>query len=734
MPTLATAQLELEKIKALQARQAFESAYKETVSAQDAESAKRVIKQLVGQALQKVAVQFAQAIEGETDETRVHYLLSDTAHDWLKGLGYSVQENLTDAEAGKVFNKAVKPKDLLSVSEWAERHRMIATGTNLPGAWRNKNAPHLTEIMDSLSEHSPVKQVTFKKSSGVGGTEILWNWIGYLVHHVQTKDMMMVVPTLTLRDREFNPRFKKMILESPDLTPLISFKSRDTATNQDFVEFGQNSRLIKTGANSPDSLRATHLPYVGCDEVSAFPWNAGGEGDPVTLIENRQKTFTRFKRLYISTPTNANECRITTEFEKSDQRQRFVPCPHCGHFHILEFKHFHWEYTAESLAEKSNQKIVGQAWFECPKCNKKIGEHQKNTLLESGKWVPKFPHVKHHRGYHINAFYIKYGLGKTWADIAQEWVDAQHDDSKLQTVVNTYLGEVWEDKGESVEPVTLLSRLENFTLAWGENLPMVVRVAGVDIQKDRFEATVIDFEASEEAWIVQHLIIPADTAVIEEWKKLEDELLEWGVQYCAIDSGYNTSLVYEFCEKRKWCIPVKGVSGMGRPLIEDKTKRRQRLRKRRKKGMPVEPLGVDQGKTLVYARLKFDNPTTYEVDKSSGEITATHREPRPGYIHFNNDACFDDEYFNQLTAEKLVTKKRAGREIQEWKKERARNEALDCFVYALAAYRLSSDRITVKPKQVQLEKAENEALSEAVEKPVAPKAPRPKRAVRMRGR
>ncbi|MDR9500014.1 MAG: phage terminase large subunit family protein, partial [Hydrogenovibrio sp.] len=584
-------------------------------------------------------------------------------------------------------------KRSLTVSQWAEQNRVIASGTNLPGPWRNDNAPHLTEIMDCLSEHSPVRQVTYKKSSGVGGTEVLWNWMGYLIDHVESKDVMMVVPTLDLRDREFNPQFNKMLKETPALANKVTTKPRDSANRQDLTEFGHNARLIKTGANSADGLRSSHLPYVMCDEVSGFPWDVGGEGDPVTLIENRQKTFTRFKRLYISTPTNANECRITTEYEKSDQRQRHVPCPHCGHMHTLAFKNFHWEYAPDSLGDNAKRKMVDHAWFECPKCHKRIDEHQKNTMLDQGKWIPKYPHIRHHRGYHINAFYIKYGLGKTWADIAQEWVDAQHDDSKLKSVVNTYLGEVWEDKGEGVEAVTLLSRLEAFGPVFdAPQPPKVVRVAGVDVQKDRFEATIVDFEDSEEGWTQQHLIIPGDTALDESWDALSDELAEWQVQIACIDSGYQADQVYAFCAKRRWCTPIKGMPGMARPLIEDQVKRRQRLRRRRKKGMPVEPLGVDQGKALIYARLKMDSPTTYEVDEATGEITASQREPRPGFIHFKNDACFDDEYFAQLTAEKLVTKKRSGREIQEWVKGRPRNEALDCMVYALAAFRLSKGK------------------------------------------
>ena len=57
--------------------------------------------------------------------------------------------------------------------------------------------------------------------------------------------------------------------------------------------------------------------------------------------------------------------------------------------------------------------------------------------------------------------------------------------------------------------------------------------------------------------------------------------------------------------------------------------------------------------------------------------------------HVFGDASFDDEYFAQLTAEKLVTKMRGTRPYAEWQQIRPRNEALDCWKYALAALRLS---------------------------------------------
>src|SRR3546814_4420353 len=67
-------------------------------------------------------------------------------------------------------------------------------------------------------------------------------------------------------------------------------------------------------------------------------------------------------------------------------------------------------------------------------------------------------------------------------------------------------------------------------------------------------------------------------------------------------------MVNAFVCERGWCIAIKGVSGMNRPIIEDERKRRQRLRMRRRRGVPQEPVGVDTGKATLYARLRKEKP------------------------------------------------------------------------------------------------------------------------------
>jgi phage terminase large subunit GpA-like protein len=422
---------------------------------------------------------------------------------------------------------------------------------------------------------------------------------------------------------------------------------------------------------------------VIADEVDAFPWDVGGEGDPMTLIENRQRTYSRAKTYLVSTPTTAGASRIDLQYQRSDRRRYHVPCPHCHERQHLEFggkdKPWGLKWRVAPQLEGEDASAVPQvssAWYVCRHCGAEIDEGHKADMLARGQWVAERPAIKHHRGYHLNALYAPVGLGLNWRAVAQKWLASQSDSSELKSFVNTYLGEVWKEQGDNIEDLSLLSRCEDYP----EDLRST-RIALVtsftDVQKDRLETTIVGWGPGEEAWVLDHEIHPGDTARPECWEDLDGYLRAEGVQVAGIDAGYNTSMVQAFVEKRRWCVATKGVAGLGRPLIEDRKKRLQRLRTRRKKGQPLEPLGVDQGKALVYARCKL-------------------LAPGPGYIHFPRSAAFDDEWFAQLAAEKLVTKIKGTRPFQEWVQTRPRNEALDCMVGNLAMMRLSGSSLVAE--------------------------------------
>lgn len=572
-----------------------------------------------------------------------------------------------------VFAAAAAPRRLITVSQWADEHRVLSgKQAGERGPWRTRRTPFLAEIMDSLSLTSRVQQVVIMKSSQVGCTEATVNFLGYVIEHAPAP-VMVLMPTLDSRDAWKAQKLNPLMTDTPAIRNLLGGqRSRDAANRQDMIDF-PGGVLFLSGGNSPNSYAQRSVRYIILDDLDRFPPEVGSEGDPVKLAEGRTKAFARSKRVLISTPTVSGESLIEREFEKSDQRRYHVPCPHCGQYQALDWGGPDIDHGIKWQVVNG---VVQAAWYVCRHCQGNIAEHHKPAMLSAGRWIAQHPQ-RAVRGYHLSALLAPIGLGPSWLDLASEWQDAIKSPGTLRTFINTNLGEAWQELGDQVEPTGLIARREDYS----ELQKQPVRTAGVDVQKDRIEATIVDWGENEESWAMDHIIIPGDTAHPSVWQSLAEELAHWCPDAAAIDSGYNTSMVYDFVAKHRWAFAVKGRPGPGVPIVEDERARRQRLRRQRKKGVIVYLVGDDQAKALIYSRLKI-------------------MSPGPGYIHFPAEPAFDDEYFAQLTAEKLVTKIRGTRPYAEWVQTRPRNEALDCFKYALAARRLCKKSSEMFP-QVQ---------------------------------
>jgi phage terminase large subunit GpA-like protein len=562
------------------------------------------------------------------------------------------------AKMRQVLAASIRPRPVQTVSQWADRYRILTSkGSSEVGQWRTDRTPYLRQIMDDLSVTSPVQRIVLAFGSQIGKTEAGLNWLGYIMDHAPAPTLV-VLPTLEVRKRWVRQRLDPLLHETPQIRKLFDARrKRDAGNSEDMKDF-PGGILVIGGANSPASLASMPIRYVLCDEVDRFPWEVGQEGDPLGLIDERTKTFPKRKVLLVSTPTTKGASRIEQEYLASDQREFYVPCPHCGEMQVLRWRHPDGSFGLHRSA------ATGQTYYTCRECGAEIDEHHKPEMLSGGRWIAKHPERKV-RGYHLSGLYSPLGLGFTWSELMAQWDLAKSDTAALKRFINTTLGEAWEEKGDDISNLSLLARLETYP----NKIPATIYTAGVDVQKDRLEVTIVGWGANEEAWVIDHLILAGDTTSAEPWDELEELMIDAEINLCGIDAGYNTQIVYDFCERRKWAVPLKGVSGMGRPLIEDEKRRKQRLRTRRKKGTYAEPVGVDQGKIILYSRLQI-------------------LERGPGYIHFPRDPAFDEEYFAQLAGERLITKTQGHRSYQEWVRTRARVEALDCLNYSLAAYRL----------------------------------------------
>lgn len=507
--------------------------------------------------------------------------------------------------------------------------------------------------MDAFSDPT-VEMVVVKSSAQVGKTEILNNVVGYYIDQ-DPAPILVVQPTLEMGHAWSKDRLAPMLRDTPALKGKVKEpRSRDSGNTLRHKVF-PGGHLTISGANSSASLASRPIRVVLCDEIDRFSPSAGSEGDPVSLAWKRATTFWNRKLGLFSTPTIKGASRIDSAYEESDQRRFYVPCPDCGHFQHLKFAQVRWD-----------KDDIDSGVYVCENCGSCWDDVARWKAVNKGEWraTAEFNGVA---GFHLGVWCSPWVTVK---EVIARFLEAKKFPERLQVVVNTDFGEVWEDQGETVDEAGLLERREPY----GPEVPPGVGLltAGVDVQDDRIEVTVNGWGKDEESWVIDHQVIYGDPSAPAVWEDLDQYLLkQWPaalgqtmrLQAVAVDTGgHYTQMAYDFCRpryrRRVWAI--KGVSGPGKPVWNRKPSRNNIGK------VHLWLVNGDAGKEVLYARLR--------------SVT----EPGPGYCHFSLDR--GPEYFKQLTAEKVVTKYHKGQPRREWTKpDQARNEALDCWVYSYAA-------------------------------------------------
>lgn len=569
---------------------------------------------------------------------------------------------LTAELVDAAWRVGLKPEPQMTVTEWADAHRILP-GTNAePGPWRTSRVPYLGAIMDCLSTASPVERVVLMKGAQTGGTEAGLNAIGYWIAHAPGL-ILAVWPSIDMVRRNSRTRIEPLIDRTPALKAKIApARAKDPGNTIGLKEF-PGGALVMTGANSATGLRSTPARYLVLDEVDAFPADADGEGDPVALAVQRTVTFRGRRKIFlISTPTEAGVSRIEKAYAESDQRRYFVPCPHCGTHQALAWRGVTWP---EGEPRK--------AFYACEACGGVIEEADKPAMLAKGEWRPTAEGDGLTAGFHLSALYSPF---ESWGEIAADFLTSKRDHVRLKAWTNLKLGEPYEDRDTApLAPDTLQQRGEEAEPAWTELLPagVVAITAGVDTQDDRIEVEFVGWGKGEESWSLDYEILHGDTSRPDVWRALDRLLLrrfrhpkaipDLPILATAIDSGgHRTDMVMTFSaerlNRRVWAI--KGRGGPGVPVWP---KRPPKLR--RANLAPVHIVGVDTLKHGLLARLRIED----------GGAGACHWPVDRDYL-----------WFTGIVAERPVRRWTKGVARLEWVLDPGvRNEPLDCRVYATAA-------------------------------------------------
>ena len=548
----------------------------------------------------------------------------------------------------------LNPPPKYSVSQWADARRKLSSEASaIPGQWRTALVEYMREPMDLVGDPRVIRVVVMAAAQ-IAKSEFLLNVIGYLIDY-DPSPIMLVQPTLEMAESFSKDRVAPMLRDTPALSNKVAEnKSRDT-NNTIRQKVFPGGHLTLVGANSPSSLASRPIRAVLFDEVDRFPLSAGTEGDPINLATKRTATFWNRIIVMVSTPTEKGSSRIETAYEEGDMRQRWCPCAHCGHHQTLRWSNVQWTDRKPETAR-----------YKCEGCGVLWTDAERIVAVRNGYWKAQvdFNGVA---SFHVTGLLSPFA---TMADGVREFLSAKSDPSQLRVWVNTYLGETWEDEGQRIDSHALMQRCEE----WETRVPdgVTLLTAGADVQDDRLECEIIGWGDNYESWSIDYATFYGDPSAPDVWNELRAFLRQifhhprFGditVRATCIDTaGHYTKNAYDFVKANERIYGIKGMPGEGKPIVG-------RPSKSNYGNIHLFPVGVHSAKELLNARLRA----------KPGET---------GYCNFPSGRA--NEYFEQLTAEKLVTKYTKGFKRQEFIKIRSRNEALDCRVYGTAALELLS--------------------------------------------
>lgn len=310
-------------------------------------------------------------------------------------------------------------------------------------------------------------------------------------------------------------------------------------------------------------------------------------------------------------------------------------------------------------------------------------------MLAAGKWVATAEAPPGHHSYWIEGHISPW---QRWSDMlrAVEAAVESGSEDRMRVVWNTVLGRPFRGgQREAVQWESLHARRGRGKRGLAPDSAAIL-VAGTDVQSDRIECEVLAISEGWRQHTVDYVVLPGDPTQPQVWSDLA-EVLEraWPVEdtggrdirmriaRMALDTGYRTTHAYMFARRHGLhrVMAVKGTGYrtdiIGRPAPHDIDGPAGRI----PHGVWLWPVGGDLVKDMLHhwLRLRWEHADD---------------EPPQGWCTWPD---LDEEYFKGLTAEQRVMRGKTW----SWEKVYARNEPLDCRVYAIAAaYACGVDRWT----------------------------------------
>lgn len=603
----------------------------------------------------------------------------------------------------RIFSQWARRVDDTPASRWVEEN-IVLNEPAIKGPFTFEGREYLREIVDSWSIVLPEGlsgATDFIGVMGTGAAKTIGNMAGmaYRIMHDPMR-ALIVKPTGVGSSgaKTFcKSRFKKMLEASRCFKPLIPKGAKRFDYANSHIEIN-GSIMDFVGANSVAQLGENRCNEVWQDEVDKYPEqkDSDKEASPIILADERTKSVFNPRRHKFSTPTVTGVQGIWEEFKKTDQRRRFMPCPHCQKFVVIAWSKKFTVFTLRgdeafvAWGEKAKNadgtwdldRVAMTAHYVCPHCQGKITDGHKAWMDKNGIWKSTATGAPGYVGWHLPSMYSQSAECNVGA-MAKKFLIALHGISGAKGFINSDLAEPSMQQELSTERYEKICELK-VDNEW-------VRMMSIDCQqKSPYYWTVVRaFSGKKTHGIVA---LPADSEdELEEIQK-KNHVTDAGV---FMDSGWGAKTdveVYRTCAGHTefvksngmdigingW-MPTKGFpSRKTWPDKETKVMRPFRI-------IAVDPLmGTTQARKALIEMLEFSG------DPFKDMLERLRHGKAGGYEWSVSEQMDKSEfYWRHMDAEERIRtiNKRTNYEKVEWAKKSPKypNHLFDCEVILLVA-------------------------------------------------
>jgi phage terminase large subunit GpA-like protein len=621
-----------------------------------------------------------------------------------------------------VAAEALRPPRRAAVAQAATEALVINQPGGYAGPWSPTEAPYMVEPMNMLASRAH-EAVAFVGPSRTGKTMgLLDGWMSYAVT-CDPGDMLLVQMSQG-KAREYSlTRIDRAIRASAALRNKMSGRGHDDNTHDKLFI---NGMWLKIGWPSGSQLSSSDYKYTAGTDYDRWPDDIDGEGSGYSLLLKRTQTFGRLGMCMVesspgreitdpswrpATPHEAPPCSgILGIYNRSDRRRWYWQCTHCGEWFeakpgLALFATLPREDDLMEMVRKENlpKLAAHHARIACPVCTAQIDHAAKYRLNQGGRWladglrivggkVEGEPLASSIAGYWLGGVAAAY---QSWESIVLRYLQALREydlagsEEALKTTINTDQGMPFMSRtiraASDARPADRAEELTRYVV------PAAARflIASVDVQggqNGRFVVQVHAVGYAGESWIVDRYEIrqsprgkkdapvqidPAGYA--EDWDAITERVVnatyrtgterELRVLLTVVDTGGEDGVTpnayawYRRIKRAGLADRVMLIAGAAKKPEAPVLKANARDAKGRSmRDVVLYHVDTDFFKDIVSACLKRG-------------------EPGPGFMHFPK--WLPQSFFEELAAE---VRGPSGK----WKKLRARNEALDLWVYVLA--------------------------------------------------